>query len=182
MSETDREHLLEWNDRLQDWLDGDLDERNTAALQAHLADCARCRTFAEELRGLDRELHQSSPSLALDAAFDARIFSQIETFDEAKRAAARKRVEQELQQNLQALSRRWRRTLAMLIPGIVAGIAIAFALTAWLGQSELTRHLVMESATGLGWDTSSLIQVGVTMLFGTGLGVILARWLTSVVE
>jgi anti-sigma factor RsiW len=182
MSETYREHLLEWNDRLQDWLDGDLDERDAAALQTHLAECRRCQSFAEELRGLDRELHEASAPLALDTAFDARIFSQIETFDESKRAAARKHIEHELQQNLQALSRRWRRTLAMLIPGVVAGIAIAFALTAWLGQSDLTRHLVMESATGLGWDTSSLIQVGTTMLFGTGLGVILARWLTSVIE
>lgn len=182
MSDTEHEHRLEWSDRLQDWLDGDLDERSAAALHAHIAGCAHCQRDAEALRGLDRELREATPALALDAAFDARIFSQIETFDEAKRAAARTRLEQELQQNLQALSRRWRRTLAMLIPGIVAGIAIAFALTTWLGQSDLTRHLVMESATGLGWDNSSLIQVGVTMLFGAGLGMILARWLTSVVE
>jgi anti-sigma factor RsiW len=182
MSETEREHLLEWNDRLQDWLDGDLDERAAAAFEAHLASCSHCRRYVQELRGLDQALHAASPPLALDPGFDARIFSQIETFDESKRAAARKRVEQELQQNLKALSRRWRRTLAMLLPGVAAGIAITFALTAWLGQSELTRHLVMESATGLGWDTSGLIQAGVTMLFGTGLGLLLARWFSSVIE
>jgi anti-sigma factor RsiW len=182
MSDTDREHLLEWNDRLQDWLDGDLDERNAAALQAHLGECPHCQRFAEQLRGMDQALHDASPPLALDATFDARVFSQIETFDESKRAAARKRIEQELQQNLQALSRRWRRTLMMLIPGVVAGIAIAFALTTWLGQSELTRQLVMESATGLGWDTSGVVQAAVTTLFGAGLGLLLARWFSSVIE
>ena len=51
-----REHQLEWNDRLQDWLDGDLDATETAALQAHMADCASCRARAEELQQLDRSL------------------------------------------------------------------------------------------------------------------------------
>jgi hypothetical protein len=32
-----REHELAWNDRLQDWLDGDLDAAAAATLQAHLA-------------------------------------------------------------------------------------------------------------------------------------------------
>lgn len=182
MSDIDREHLLEWNDRLQDWLDGDLDERSTAALEAHLAQCPHCRRFVEQLRGLDQALHEASAPLGLDSAFDARIFSQIETFDESRRAAARRRIEQELQQNLQALSQRWRRALMLLIPGIVAGIAIAFALNAWLGQSELARRLVMESAAGLGWDTSGVVQAGLTTLLGTGLGLLLARWFSSVIE
>lgn len=72
------EHHLEWNDRLQDWLDSDLDAAETAALQAHLADCALCRGRAEELQELDRSLVSAAPHLALDAAFDAKIFARID--------------------------------------------------------------------------------------------------------
>ena len=45
-----REHELAWNDRLQDWLDGDLTAADAAALQAHMAECAMCRARAEELQ------------------------------------------------------------------------------------------------------------------------------------
>ena len=99
------DHHLEWNDRLQDWLDGDLSAADEAALQAHMADCALCRARADELRELDFSLSTAAPRLALDAAFDARLFAQIDAIDDSKRAEARQRMERELQQNLQALAR-----------------------------------------------------------------------------
>jgi anti-sigma factor RsiW len=51
-------HDIQWNDRLQDWLDGDLDASDTAALLAHMADCAACRARADELQALDRSLRR----------------------------------------------------------------------------------------------------------------------------
>jgi anti-sigma factor RsiW len=65
------EHQLAWNDRLQDWLDGDLSASDTAKLQAHMADCAMCRARAGELQELDSKLRSSAPRLVLDDAFDA---------------------------------------------------------------------------------------------------------------
>ncbi len=41
-------------------------------------------------------------------------------------------IEQELQQNLHALARGWRRALLFVVPGVVAGVALAFALAWWL--------------------------------------------------
>jgi anti-sigma factor RsiW len=177
-----REHELAWNDRLQDWLDGDLNAADEAALQAHLAGCAMCRAPAAELQALDQSLQIASPRLALGDAFDAKIFAQIETIDDSTRAAQRQRLEQELQQNLQALQRGWRRALLFIVPGVIAGIALAFALAWWLNDAGLMRTLIVQSAAEFGSNNSSQVQLIVMTLLGAGLGGTLARWLANVVE
>ena len=176
------EHELAWNDRLQDWLAGDLNAADATALQAHLADCAMCRARAEELQALDRSLRTATPRLALDEAFDAKIFAQIATIDDSKRAAARQRIEQELQQNLQALARGWRRAVWFIVPGVIGGVALALALTWWLTDAGLMRALIMQSAAEFGSGNSSLVQPIATALLGATLGGMIARWLASVLE
>jgi anti-sigma factor RsiW len=177
-----REHELAWNDRLQDWLDGDLDAAGEAALQAHMADCAMCRARADELQALDRSLRGAAPRMALDAAFDAKIFAQIEAIDDSKRAEARQRIEQELQQNLQALKQGWRRALLFIVPGVIAGVALAFALSWWLTDAGVMRALIVQSAAEFGTNNSGQVQLIATTLLGAGLGGLLARWLATVVE
>jgi len=46
-----------WMDRLSEYLDGDLAPGERAALEAHLADCATCRTTVEELRRVIGRAH-----------------------------------------------------------------------------------------------------------------------------
>jgi len=46
-----------WMDRLSEYLDGDLAPGERAALEAHLADCAACRTTVEELRRVVGRAH-----------------------------------------------------------------------------------------------------------------------------
>lgn len=176
------EHHIEWNDRLQDWLDGDLDAADAAALQAHMADCASCRARAGQLQELDRSLVSAAPRLALDDTFDARIFAQIDQIDDAQRAAARRRVEQELQQDLQALARGWRRVLLFTLPGIVAGVALALALGSWLSDASLMQTLMAQSATRLGAGNPDQVQLIAMTVLGAGLGGLIARWLASVAE
>jgi anti-sigma factor RsiW len=175
-------HDIEWNDRLQDWLDGDLDAADAAALQAHMAGCAACRTRADELQALDRSLRSAAPRLALDDAFDAELFAQIDAVDESKRAEARQRIEQELQQNLQALARGWRRALLFIIPGVIAGVALAFALTWWMNDAGVMRALIAQSAAEFGPGNSGQVQLIATTLLGAALGGLIARWLATVVE
>jgi anti-sigma factor RsiW len=175
-------HDIEWNDRLQDWLDGDLDAADAAALQAHMAGCAACRARADELQALDRSLRSAAPRLALDDAFDAELFAQIEAVDESKRAEARQRIEQELQQNLQALARGWRRALLFIIPGVIAGVALAFALTWWMNDAGVMRALIAQSAAEFGPGNSGQVQLIATTLLGAALGGLIARWLATVVE
>ena len=177
-----RDHHLEWNDRLQDWLDGDLDAADGAALQAHMADCALCRARADELQELDSSLRSAAPRLALDDAFDAKIFAQLGEIDDAKRAEARRRLEQELQQNLQSLRRGWRRALLFVLPGVVAGVALAFGLSLWLDDAGVMRTLIVQSAAEFGTDNSGQVRLIVMAVLGAGLGGVIARWLASVVE
>src|SRR4051794_26988823 len=108
------DHHLEWNDRLQDWLDGDSSE-NSAEFEHHLRTCEICQQQLERLEALESSLMSELPRPRLDASFDARLFGQIERLDETRRAAARERAEAERQQSLDALARSWRRTLAFVL-------------------------------------------------------------------
>ena len=175
-------HDIQWDERLQDWLDGDLDAADTAALQAHMSDCAACRARADELQTLDRNLRNAAPRLALDDSFDAKIFAQLDVIDETKRAEARRRLEQELQQNLHALARGWRRALLFVVPGVIAGVALAFALAWWLDTGGVMRTLIVQSAAEFGTDNSGQVRLIVMTVLGAGLGGLIARWLASVVE
>lgn len=176
------EHQLAWNDRLQDWLDGDLSAADTAKLQAHMAGCAMCRARADELRELDSKLRSAAPRLALDDAFDAKLFAQIDAIDDSQRAEARRRVEQELQQNLQALARDWRRALLFVVPGVIAGVALALGLAWWLADADLMRMLIAQSAAEFGSNSSELVRLITLTLLGAGIGGVMARWLASVAE
>jgi anti-sigma factor RsiW len=175
------EHHLEWNDRLQDWLDGDVEAGESELIEAHLAQCPICQAQLAELEQLDTALRAAAPRMSPDAGFDQRLYEQIGAIDETQRARARERVEQELQQNLRALSRGWRRTLAFVIPGVIAGLAIAFTLSVWLDDSGLTRQLIAHAPGSLAHD-SGLIHWVLTALMGTSLGLVVARWLANVVD
>jgi anti-sigma factor RsiW len=175
-------HSLDWNDRLQDWLDGELSAADMAAFEAHLADCAECQQSMAALEQLDAELVAASPPLKLTAAFDQRLFAQIDAIDETQRAEARRRIELEMQQQLRALSRTWQRTLAFVIPGVVAGIALAFTLTGWLDSSGMTSTLVAEGAAELGRGSADFLRIGVTTVVGAALGMLVAPWLARLAE
>jgi anti-sigma factor RsiW len=179
---TSSEHHLDWNDRLQDWLDRDVEAAEGALVERHLAGCTICQQRLAEFEQLDAALHEAAPRIALDDAFDRRIFAQIEAVDEASRAQARERAEQELQQNLHALSRGWRRALGFVVPGAIAGVAIAFALATWLDDSTVARQVIANAPNALGHNGPTLLQWFMTALLGATLGLIVARWLARLVE
>jgi anti-sigma factor RsiW len=177
----EQEHSLLWNDRLQDWLDGDVDPKDAAEIEAHLAGCDRCQEQLAEFELLDGALRKTAPRIALTESFDQRLYAQIDTIDEAQRAAARQRVEQELRDNLRALSRSWRRTLAFVITGVVCGIALALALAGSFLSSDLTQTLVAD-AENLSRGYSGLVDAALISALGASIGAVIARWLASVAE
>jgi anti-sigma factor RsiW len=170
------EHHLEWNDRLQDWLDGEIESADAGVFEAHVGECPICQQRLAQMEQLESGLLAATPHPTLDASFDARLFEKIDAFDDAQRAAARRRVEQELQENLSALSRSWRRMLAFTIPGIVGGIAVAFALAGYFDASGLTGKLA-ESASEIGGNANLMYAV-ITALLGAGIGGLTAGWLS----
>jgi anti-sigma factor RsiW len=175
-------HSEEWDARLQDWLDGELNTAESAVFEAHLAGCAECQQTLEALEKLDGRLVAATPPMELDSAFDERLFAQIAAIDEGKRDEARRRLEQEWQQQMRALSRNWKRTLAFVIPGVIAGIAFAFGVMAWLDSSGITSSLVAQGSAELGSGSTDMLRTALTGFFGAALGMAVAPWLARLAE
>ncbi|TMQ72377.1 MAG: hypothetical protein E6K80_02940 [Candidatus Eisenbacteria bacterium] len=80
-----------WTERLSEYVDGDLSERDRGALEAHLPGCASCRATIEELQALlsrARTLEPSEPVVDLWPAIAAR---SRRTFPVARAVARRSR-------------------------------------------------------------------------------------------
>lgn len=172
----------QWDEALQDWLDGDLNDAESAAFEAHLAACGLCQRSLPEFEELDQALVESAPPLKLDAGFDQALLARIDAIDESKRLEARRRLEQEWQEQMQSLSRNWRRTLAFVIPGIIGGIVLAVALMSWLDSSGITSNLVAQGAAELGARSIDYLRVGITAVVGAALGMLVAPWLARLAE
>jgi anti-sigma factor RsiW len=175
---TTTEHDQIWNTRLQDWLDDELADGERAQFETHLDSCPLCQSQLRSLEELDSQLRTALPTLELGPSFDTRVWAQVNQFDEARRAALRARLEREWQHELKTLSGNWRRTLLLVVPGIAAGIALAFAIVSCLGASEATQALVREGAQTLG-QSSSMLNATITTLIGAGIGATVARWFAS---
>ncbi len=175
------QHILEWNDRLQDWLEKDFSQTDRAEFERHLAGCEICQEQVAQFRALDSSLSASLPSPQLGASFDARILSQIDSLDEKRRVAALQQAEEERRRSLEALARSWRRTLAFVVPGILGGIALAFVLVGSLDSSGLFDKIALQGASELGGN-ASVIQTVLTAMLGAVCGGIMARWLSRTGE
>jgi anti-sigma factor RsiW len=171
-------HLHEWGDRLQDWLDGELAPAARAAFAAHLSACEICREYVGRFEQLDARLTAALPSLALDASFDARLMARIAANDEQLRATKRRALERQIENERLALARGWRRSLVTVVPSVIAGIAVAFSLSAYVGDLQIVRTLITDSAAGLGQNAPTLIKLAVTSITGAGIGLTIARWLS----
>ena len=176
------DHSLVWGERLQDRFDGDVTEAERRDVDAHVADCEFCQAQLADFEALDRALLTASPRLSLDAAFDARLLREIDAIDDQQRMRSRQRFEQEVQENLRTLSRRWRQSLAFVVPGVIAGIALTFALIGWLDRSGVTRSLALESAGAFGPHSALYVHAVIIAVLGGGIGLTVARWLSSAAD
>lgn len=176
----------QWHDTLQDWLDGELNGADAAALEAHLSSCEECQHNLAELEKLDAALIHACPPLQLTPAFDQKLFAQIGAINESQRLEARRRLEQEWQQQMQTLKRNWRRTLAFVIPGIIGGIVLAIALMSWLDSSGITDSLVARGleagAAELGSRSIDFLRLGITTVVGAAFGMLVAPWLARLAD
>jgi putative zinc finger protein len=81
----------QWTDRLSEYVDGDLDEAQRSALEAHLVDCDQCRTTLVELRRVvdrARAMDERPPAHDLWPGIAGRI--GLSTDDLAVRRARRR--------------------------------------------------------------------------------------------
>lgn len=174
-----RDHDLEWNERLQDWLDGELDDREHGLTESHLRSCESCQQRLHDLEALDAALIEASPTLTLDASFDARLFERIDEASEVRRAEARARAQAQFQAEIHALSRNWRRTLTTILPSVLAGIAFALGLAMYLDTAEWTQRLAAEGAGEMKGVDASFIHLLFTATLGAAIGYVVARWIAA---
>ena len=175
------QHDCVWNDRLQDLLDRELTAAERAATESHLASCGRCRAQYAHLKGIDAQLAAASDSLSLDHTFDRQLFPRIESNDAQARDRTRRRLEREHREDLAKLSRGWKRTLAFVIGGALAGIALAFSCVAWASSAGLTQRFASAAADSAGLQ-SDPVRMLMTVAIVGGIGAIVARWLATHAE
>jgi anti-sigma factor RsiW len=178
MTQTREQHLQEWDDTLQDWLNGELAPAARARFAAHLESCEICSDQVAGFERVDEALTQALPRLTLDNAFERRLFSKIDAIDEHARAAKRRQAERELEAERRLLARTWRRSVLTVVPSVIAGIVLAVSLSSYFSGSELVGSLVADGAAALGRNTAGMLHLGVTSLIGAGVGLTIARWLT----
>jgi anti-sigma factor RsiW len=181
MSEIEQ-HDAEWNDRLQDLIDGDVAGLERATTEGHVAGCARCRSQFASLKKLDALLHSKITAPSLTHSFDHHVFARINARDTQAQERARRRIDRELQENLETLSKGWRRGLLSLIGGAVAGVALALALITWTDQTGFTNTLVGAASNGIGAGFSGTLHTFLTIAIGAAIGGVVSRWLLSTVE
>jgi anti-sigma factor RsiW len=115
------------HDELSAYLLGQLTPAETAAFEAHLRECAACRSELDELESLPGVLAQATPRYAVPRDLEERTFAAIARADGAGRQQ-------------RAVRRRawWRRpaVLAGGVAGALAAAAVAIVLATGGGDAD----------------------------------------------
>jgi len=170
---------FEWDERLQDWIDGDLDPAASAALEAHLAGCDECQARLQAFRAVDATLSGSLARQTLPASFDRAVLERVDRAANAGHAAARARLEQAWQAEIGAFSRQWRTAFrSMILNTVLATALLATLLTrlpGWEPTVRLTNQIGQLTLFASGRPAltlvliaaaMSIVALGVTRAFG----------------
>lgn len=176
------QHDAQWNDLLQDLIDGEIENADRVVLDSHVAGCHRCRAQLTKLKRVDHFLHAKLESPPLSVTFDQQAFARIHAMNEQTQERARRRMESELQENLQALARTWRRSLLSVIGGAIAGIALALAFLNWASEAPIAKSVVDAATNSVGQGYSNVIHVLITMLVGAAIGACVSRLMSATVD
>lgn len=175
-------HDFEWNDRLQDLIDGDGIGSARAATEAHIAGCKRCRSQFTKLKKLDALLQASVDRPGPGASFDQQVLARINAFDAQARETARRRADRELKDNLERLSNDWRRRLLGVLGGATAGAALAVALIEWMNRTGVANALIGAANNSVGGGHTGTLHTFVMLAIGATVGAVVSRWVTSIAE
>jgi anti-sigma factor RsiW len=115
---------------LVELLESSLEAGRAGAVQHHMAQCSRCRAYAQALGTLDAALADALPRPALSPGFDARLREQIAKLTQVpNRTAALAAAEREYASMRRDLGRRlgWRTVLnAAALGSVVGGVVVGF--------------------------------------------------------
>ncbi|HEU4602288.1 MAG TPA: zf-HC2 domain-containing protein [Steroidobacteraceae bacterium] len=170
------QHEAEWGQRLEEWRDGLASAAEATAIESHLAGCAECREHLDALNAIDAALSSTLSVPLLSPEFDAALWSRVDSNDAIQRTLAKQRAQEQVEQQLAALDSMWRRALVLLIPGVLAGIALAFWFVSLIEQSSLLAPLVAAVREQLGAENARLAQAIGTALLGGAAGFAMSKW------
>src|SRR5450432_3263380 len=122
----------EFENQISDYLENQLPPADRARVAAHLAGCADCRAFAQQLEQLDAQLLRAVKTRALSADFKARLQQRVQmtvVLSEAERAERKRQLQAEYEAGLARLNRFTLPPRKLLE---VLGYAGMFALAGWL--------------------------------------------------
>ena len=161
---------FDWDERLQDWIDGDLDLAASAALEAHITGCDSCQARLRAFRAVDATLCGSLARQTLPASFDRAVLERVDGAAKAGRAAARARLEQAWQAEIGAFSRQWQTAFRSMILNALLATALLVAFLTQLPGWESTVRLTDQIghftlyASGRPALTFALIAAGMSIV------------------
>lgn len=170
-------HGADWGQRLDEWRDGLASAAEATAIETHVARCDECQDYLEALEDIDAALSSGVHVPALSADFDMKIWSRIGSSDDIQRTLAKQRAQEEMQQQLAALNVGWRRRVMLMIPGVLAGIALAVWFGSLISGSDAMRTFATMLQQNLGASAGQLIQTIATGLLGGALGLAMSQWI-----
>jgi anti-sigma factor RsiW len=169
----------EFEDRIIDWLDGELSAVERKTVENHVAACAACCNFAEELKSLDAVLASTIQRPALPGDFKSKMLRRValefSTQHSHAAIAQRKQAEESEFQALRAeLPQRVLRanlTTVLDVLGYLAIVAIGWLLLDYALarlpaiSAALPNSIAQNPAQFLAWSFSA-VCVGAGMAFG----------------
>lgn len=87
--------MLHWTERLSEYLDGELDRTERAAVEAHLRECGQCRSDLRQLQSVvtrARSLEDRPPAVDLWPAIAARLEARTDSVTDLRQRRTRRRV------------------------------------------------------------------------------------------
>jgi anti-sigma factor RsiW len=153
-----------FEDQLLEYVENQLPAAERALVETHLAGCAKCRAFAQQLQYLDAQLTHTLKAPRLSPAFQSKLRQRIQAariMSPAEIARRKRELQFEYQAGLQRLSLfpQWPRRFLDLL-----GLAAMLGLAGWLaclivpptaieagisGLSAANQHLLLLTAVGL---------------------------------
>jgi anti-sigma factor RsiW len=167
---TDSTDHFEWDERLQDWIDRDLDPAESAALERHVAGCTDCQARLSAFRAVDATLSGGLPRQGLSEAFDRGVLGRIDRLAETRRAAARARIEREWQTEMRTFSQQWRSALRLKVLNLLLGTALLvvflmrFSGSAFVARLSDQAGQLTQYASGRPTVTVVVMAVGMSLV------------------
>jgi anti-sigma factor RsiW len=121
------DHALQWAERLQEAVDGQLPAVEIAELSDHLGSCSPCATDFLHLQSLNATL-TAELRASVTSDFDAKLFARIAEFEHSQLLKARERECNAHQQRIARLLRAWQSYWRFQIGNLV-GAATLLAAT-----------------------------------------------------